>query len=172
MDDGELRALLDAVLAEERTGERARRRTIARAMTEDAGLVGTLIDLAEGAQEVVVRTSSGRAHRGRVRFVGADFVVLDAGIEVWLQVSAIGSVTAERLLPPAAGDRTGADVLLVEALDRLVSERATVTVVVPGDVVTGTLVAVGADVLTIEAPGGARRTYVSAGTGIELLRSG
>jgi hypothetical protein len=169
--DHTLRRLLDDLLAQERTDARRRQRAMTRSLEEGAGLVGALVDLAEAATEVVVRTSSGRAHHGRIVAVGADFAVVAGAVEAWVRLVAVTSVLVPPAGPVPSGDRPGADVRFVEAIARLAEDRPWVRVVLPGDTVAGTLVAMGADVLTVRPPEGST-AYVSAVSITEVLRSG
>lgn len=134
---------------------RARERALRQAAEEEASLAGTLVDLAERGSRVVVRTETGRAHAGVVEGVGGDYCVVrsDTGVAVHLRLTALTTVRpspGERHVP-ASGDRVvAAGSLLVEALGRVVHQRPDVALVTRGgDVVVGTLRAVGADVVTV-----------------------
>jgi hypothetical protein len=56
--------------------ERVHQRSLHDQAAADALLVGLLVDLAEEDADITIRMASGRLHRGRVRAVGRDFVVL------------------------------------------------------------------------------------------------
>lgn len=172
MDDAQLQRLLDGAMAAEGAAGRRRRRLLAQIMADDAGLAGLLVDLCETGADVVMRTITGRLHRGRLRLVGVDFVMLDGPVEAWVRLAAITSVTPTRPPSGPGSDRTGADVLFVEALARLAEDRPRVTVVSPGDVIGGVLIEVGVDVLTVQPAEAGARVYVSAVTATEVLRSG
>jgi hypothetical protein len=173
----ELLRLLDDARADERGASRGRERVLRQAAEEGARLAGTLVDLAERSSGVTVRTESSRAHHGVVRLVATDFCVVgtEAG-DVWL---ALATVTTIRPHPgerhaPATGDRTAIDLLLVEALARVTSERPRLALVTAGgETLAGELRAVGEDVLTLRLdgdPGGV--CYVSVSAVREVFRSG
>ncbi|MEX0952946.1 MAG: hypothetical protein WDZ26_03860 [Nitriliruptoraceae bacterium] len=87
---------------------RRSRRTVREARVDSAQLVGTLRDLAEARARVVLRSTTGRSHRGVLIAVGADHVriELDSG---WLMV-ALSAIQGVQPVPgsravPATGDR-------------------------------------------------------------------
>ena len=134
---------------------RARARWLRRQAEEEATFAGVVVDLAEREAVVLVRTTSGRRHRGVVAVVGADFLLLRAEPPRWLLLP-FGAVTTVRGIDeagrPAAGRREPTvDLLLGEALDAMASDRTRVAVVAAGDPdpVSGELEAVGDDVLTV-----------------------
>jgi hypothetical protein len=149
-----------------RVDEAARRRARERWLLQSAGeggtLLGVLADLAERGAPVAVTTTGGRRHGGYVRAVGADFVALDttARGEVLVTVRAISSVRARAGASPPAGDRvvrSGLD--MVDVLAGLAAERERVMVVALGeDAVTGTVQALGRDVVALRVDGAAPAT--------------
>lgn len=156
-----------------RTAERELRTRAA----ELAGWDGTLRDLAEARAPVTVQCRSGRTHRGVLVAVADDHVAmrLPAGQLVAL---AAGGVTSVRPEPgstsaPATGDRDRAqDRTLIELLDRAVGERRRVAVSLDGspDLIQGTLLAVGEDVVTLRLDGRDHDVvYVRAGALLEVV---
>ena len=151
--------LLDEGRADELVATRARERVLARIAEEGAQLAGTLVDLAERASTVVVRTESGRSHHGVLIEVGSDYCRLraDSGAAPLVHLSAVVSVRPQRgeRQPPATSDRSPAtDRRLVEVLGRLTEDRPRVVLVVRGgEVLAGRLRSVGRDVVTLRLDG-------------------
>ena len=160
--------LLDEARADDQTQTRIRERWLRRQATESATLLGTLVDLAESATAVTVWLRGGRRHDGRPVGIGNDFVVLrDRGEHVTIRLAAVSVVRPQpgQVARAATGDRAAAlDLGLTELLSRLVDDQPEVAVVVgEHDAMAGTLLAVGADVLTIRvAPGDDGVAYCSA----------
>jgi hypothetical protein len=148
---------------DEAARQRARERWLRQAAEEGGTLLGVLADLAERGVTVTVRTGGGRRHCGPVRAIGADFVALDTtvGGEVLVASAAISSVRAQPGAVSPAGDRTVRSRLgLTEVLAGLAAERERVMVVSldGGDAVTGTVRALGRDVVTLRVDGPAQAT--------------
>lgn len=149
-----------------RVDEAARRRARERWLLQSAGEGGTVLgvvaDLAERGAPVTVTMAGGRRHGGWVRCVGADFVALDttARGEVLVTLRALSSVRARAGASPPAGDRavrSGLD--LVDVLAGLAAERERVMLVALGeDAVTGTVQALGRDVVALRVEGTAPAT--------------
>jgi hypothetical protein len=160
--------LADRARAEAASRARRRERSLTQQAAEAATLAGTLLDLAEAGSPVVIRTAAGRTHRGDIVSVGRDYCrVAVAGGTVYVALGAVVAVRPERRHPsPAAGDRPPPlDLHLGEALARLAPERPRIMVVAgTGEALSGELVAVGVDVLTLTL-GGTRRDvcYVALG---------
>lgn len=161
--------LLDEGRAGEGVAARGRERALRQVAEEEAGLAGTLVDLAERGSAVAVRTEAGRAHHGVAVAVGSDYCVVraDTGAEVHLHLSAIATVRphpGERHVAAAGDRRAPFDLRLLEVLGRAAAERNRVTLVTRGgDVVAGRLLAVGADVVSVRLDGGATEPcYVAA----------
>ncbi len=161
--------LLDEGRADEVVAARARERALARMAEEGAQLAGTLVDLAERASTVVVRTESGRSHHGVLVEVGSDYCRLraDSGAAPLLHLSAIVSVRPQRggHQPTATSNRSPAtDQRLVEVLGRLTEDRPRVMLVVRGgEVLAGWLRSVGSDVVTLGLDGeSGQGVYVAA----------
>lgn len=143
--------------AEAASRARRRERALVQQAAESATLAGTLLDLAEAAVSVAVRTVTGRTHRGTLVAVGRDYcsLAVSAGT-VYLALHAVAVVRPERVRPlPASGDRPAPlELGLGEALARLVPERPRVMLVADGgDLLAGDLVAVGTDVVTLALEG-------------------
>ena len=180
-DDEFLRSLdslvADAV-AESAARERSQERVLRDVAAAEATFLGVALDLAEGGVGVVVRCSSGRAHRGRVLAVGRDFLVLRDGVKppVFLAAWAVSSLrpqpgwSADSV--EAAGARTAPlAVSLAALLGGLAGNRPRVQVVAAGEEpVAGELRSAGADVLTVRLDGDRRLvTHVRLGAVSELV---
>ena len=171
--------LLDEARADAHAEGRVRERWLRRQATEEATLVGTLVDLAEGGAAVAFGLDGGRRHEGRIVGIGHDVIVLlDRTDHVAIRLAAI---TVVRPHPggasgPAAGARAAAlDLTLIELLARIVDEKPDVAITLgTGEVLSGSLLAVGADVLTVRvAPGADGVAYCSAAAVSSVrLRSG
>jgi len=153
--------------AEEAAGSRTRERWLRQQAAESATLAGTLVDLAERAEDVAVLTA-GRTLTGRLVGVGEDAAVLADRFGV--TVVALSRVLAVRVASgagragvagrraPASGDRVPPGPWrLVDALDTLAAERSPVRLgLAGGEVVSGDLLAVGVDVVTVAVAAGVR----------------
>lgn len=146
---------------------------------ESATLHGTLLDLAERATDVVLRTMDGQLQRGAIRLVAGDFLILrsDAG-DTWVATSGIDSVkpSVDERHGAATGDRPAVDLILGDALGRVAPDRPSVAIrTTGGESVLGVLRAVGSDVLTLEMDAPGRSVcYVSLASVLTVvfLRSG
>jgi hypothetical protein len=148
---------------DEAARQRARERWLRQAAEEGGTLLGVLADLAERGVPITVRTGGGRRHGGPVRAIGADFVALDTAVggEVLVALAAISSVRAQLGAVPPTGDRTvRSGLALTDVLAGLAAERERVMVVSldGGDAVTGTVRALGRDVVTVRVDGAAPAT--------------
>jgi hypothetical protein len=152
-------------------------------------LPGVALDLAERGDVVVLKTTSGRAHRGRLVAVARDAWVLrpetsrgfggpdgTAGA-TFLAADAIASVRTlpgggARPRPEATGARRSPlAASMADMLTELAVEHPRVRVVVLGDpeVMVGQLRSVGVDVVTLRVPGEPPTTvYVRLGSVSEL----
>ncbi|MDP9388949.1 MAG: hypothetical protein M3Q48_13805, partial [Actinomycetota bacterium] len=76
---------------------RSRERWLRQQAEEDARFAGVVLDLAESATAVVVRTTSGRTRQGRIAAVARDFCVLrsDGGTATLLAFAAVAAVRPE-----------------------------------------------------------------------------
>lgn len=156
-DDGFVRALQRMVAdtaADDVARDRVRERGLRRAAEEESTLVGLVLDLSERQAQVGVRTTSGRTHRGRIIAVGRDFLVVrDASAPpVFVPLAALAAL---RPTGPVSGDTDGSrpaplDLSFANVLSELAAERSRVQVVTSdGDATSGTLRAMGTDVLTL-----------------------
>jgi hypothetical protein len=123
-----------------------------RQAKEEATMGAVLLDLAERGRPVLLSTSAGRAFRGPIRAVGADFVVIrDVGLgEVIIPSRSLAVVR------PAAGDDGAGgerpftvELVLGETLVELAADNPTVIVAAGGDQLRGQLRSSGIDVLEI-----------------------
>jgi hypothetical protein len=148
--------LLDEARHGEAVRSRTRRRWLDQQRLDEGGFVGTLLDLADRAQLVVVRTEAGRTHQAYVGEVGEDHCVLEttAGATVVVVLAAVASVRprALDLREQAVGDRRAATGrTLRDQLQRVAWDRPRVVVVTRGvpELLTGELLSVGRDVVTL-----------------------
>lgn len=152
--------------AEEAAASRRGEAELRRQAAEDARLAGTALDLAERGEAVMVRTTTGRQHRGRIVAVADDFLVLEGagGAPVLLPYAAVAMVRpGPGADAPEAGSPRSAPVgaRLVHALAGLAADRPRVTVVVPGhETLGGELRSVGRDVVTLRLEGGGSVVYL------------
>jgi hypothetical protein len=169
--------LADEAAHEEAVRARAAERALRERATETASWVGTLRDLAERQIGVVLHGRSGRGHRGVLIAVAEDYVAmrLPGGQTVALAREAVTSVRPEPGLPatPATGDRDRAqDRTLLELIDRAAEERRRVAIAAEGvtDVLQGTLVGVGEDVISLRLDSHERgMIYVRADAVLEVV---
>jgi hypothetical protein len=165
----------DAV-AEETARERSQMRVLRQIAEEEATFLGVAVDLAERGGLVVARTSSGRAHRGRVLAVGRDFVVVRDGVgtPAFLTAWALSSLRPQpgTAMADTAGSRASAlGVGFAALLVGLAAERPRVQVAAVGDEpVAGELRSAGVDVVTLRLDGDAGlRAHVRIGAIADLL---
>jgi hypothetical protein len=162
----DLARLLADAAADAASSERSQARLLRQVAEEEATFVGVAVDLAERGTGVVVRTSSGRAHRGVLLAVGRDFVVVrDPSGHGAPAFVALVAVTTLRPQPGIGGglDTAGAraaprDVSLAAVLTALAAERPRVQVgLVAGSAepVAGELRSAGVDVVTVRLDGDA-----------------
>ncbi len=162
-------------LAEQRVdaaaSARAREWWLRQAADEEASLAGILVDLAERGEDVVVRTIAGRAHRGRVRAVGEDFVALATGAgDVLVRHDAVTSLRPEGT-PVRGSDRAEALALtLAEALAVVAEDRPHVLVVGrDGTAAAGELRSMGRDVLVLHQPEAQGTVYLPVAAVAEVV---
>ncbi|MEA3075132.1 MAG: hypothetical protein QOF60_40 [Actinomycetota bacterium] len=164
VDESELGRFLADAAADDAARARSQERGLRQVAEEEATFAGLALDLAERGAGVIVRTASGRPHRGRIEAVGRDFVVVRDGARPPVFVP-LAAITVLRPEPSAAGnaDFAGArpapvDVSLAAALSRLAVERPRVQLTSVGDPepLAGELRSVGADVATVQLDGEGR----------------
>jgi len=143
--------------------ERSQTRVLRQVAEEEATFAGVALDLAESGTPVIVRTSAGRPHRGRIVAVGRDFLVIRDAEQapVFVVITAITALRPQPGAPvvDASGSRPAPlDVGLASVLSGLAPERPRVQVMCAGDPepLAGTLRAAGADVATIHLDGDGR----------------
>jgi hypothetical protein len=150
--------------ADEAAAARTRERWLRQQAAEAATWAGTLVDLAEIGADAVVMVGT-RSLSGRLVAAGDDLcVVAERGRAT---IVALAHVRAVRVVghggPVPAGARSAAlSVRLADALAALAAERAPVHLgVAGGERISGDLLAVGIDVLTVRAPLGQARVHVA-----------
>lgn len=142
--------------------ERSRQRWLAQQAAESSTLVGLLLDMAERRGEVTLRSPS-RAYHGRVAAVGSDFCVVEdvSQLAVILRLSALVGVQPAEPAPATTGPgrRSALSMGLAEALSLLAADRQPVRVATAStETVTGELLSLGLDVLTVGTGAGAAST--------------
>jgi hypothetical protein len=162
--------------AERRAGDaaaaRSRERWLRQQAAESATLAGALVDLAERGADAAILVGP-RTVAGRLVGVGADSCMVaerggGATIVALAHISAV-RVAGRRSGPgEATGDRAPAgEWRLFDALASFAAERAPVRVGLrSGEVVSGEVLAVGEDVVTLRAAAGGMRVLVALG-GVE-----
>lgn len=160
---------------------RERQRWLRQQAAESATLAGTLVDLSERGTTVAVTTST-HQHVGRADAVGRDFCILSPvavsgrrpGTPLGATLVRLSALVAIRPQPgdghaPAGGDRPPALALdLAGALELLAGERHPVALgTAGGEVLRGTLEAVGTDIATVAVDGTPRRHVTVALWAIE-----
>jgi hypothetical protein len=168
---------------------RSRERSLRRQATEEATLPGVALDLAERGEAVVLKTTSGRTHRGRLLAVARDVWVLRSDASdgmrgpggmagaTFVATDAIASVRAQ----PGGSDEPGPEAAgarpvpltasMADMLTELAVEDPRVRVVVLGEpeAMVGELRSVGVDVVTLRLAGEPPATiYVRLGSVSEL----
>jgi hypothetical protein len=160
-----------AARVDEAAAARSRERWLRRQAEEEATLAGVLCDLAERRIPVVVQTTAGRRHRGRVAAVGRDFCVLviGDGRELLVALAAVAVVRPEPGPRAPTGDRAlTVELGLLDALTHVNGERVA-AVTTGGDTLVGEVRSVGQDVLALVLEGERRATaYLPAGAIAEV----
>lgn len=159
--------LLDESRHREALAERARERSLRVQLREDARFLGTLRDLAEQGVALTLRSESGRAYHGRVVSVAADHLVLqavDLGT-VYVATDAVTDVRPDVAVrqEAATGERDATDDrTLAQVLARAAEDQPRIHLQVRGqsDGRSGTLVAAGSDVVSVQLDGDRAFTYV------------
>lgn len=160
------------MLDEERTlaaHERRRRAlNLQRQAQEEATLKGALVDLGEKRVPVTIKTGAGTTQVGIIIAVGHDFVSLRTrdGAQtlcVLSELCAIRTNSGAQHVPAAGGRGETHDLYLRELLDKATEEEAWVALTMnTGEVISGNLFALGADVVTLRVEDdGSGITYVS-----------
>ena len=178
--DAELTALVDDARGADAAQERSRRRWLTQQAMEEATIAGVLSDAAEHRHTVTLRTVSGRQHTGVVVLVAADCCALRTtnGARTFIALDAITVIGVDRAFRPVApaGERLApAHATLRELLADEIDQRLGITIVCRGDdeALVGRLLAVGADILTLEIDDRRMLAYVSVSSVTEAsLASG
>lgn len=154
--DAALQRLVDDERADDESRRRVRQRWLRQQAEEAAEFAGALLALLERGAGVDLGTAAGRRHRGHLVGLGRDVCVLRTvdGRRVWLRLAEVETVRPEPGLDssPASDARAQRqDLEFAEVLARMVDQRPVLRVVLSGsgDLVTGVLLAVGADVATL-----------------------
>ena len=123
-----------------------------------------LFDLAERGLSATIKTAAGRVCEGQIIAVGADFVfVRDLEGDSLIATGAIATIRTSPTSRPVTGARSVPSMILVDALDELVADQASVVVTVGDESVDGRLQAAGADVIAV-AVGKGREELVHIAT--------
>jgi hypothetical protein len=146
-----LEAWLADLQVDEAAAARARTAWLQRQAEEEATFTGVLADLAERERTVVVHTTLGRRHGGRLRVVGADFCWLRTArsVDVLIRYDAITLVRPAPRDEGAAGDRAVTPAAtFAGALVALLGARV-MACPLGGEPVNGELRSVGRDVAAL-----------------------
>jgi hypothetical protein len=154
---------------------RARRGWLREQAAASTTFVAVLADLVDRGRPVLVQSTTGSRHRGRIAALGADFVALttDHGALVLVAHHAIAAVRSEPGDPPMRSMRSpDLGLSLAQILAELGEERPRVAIATDGsNQIMGELVSVGVDVVTVRLDGDARATvYVPLGAVCEVMR--
>ena len=163
--------------AEEAAADRSEQRMLEQIASEEATFAGICLDLAERSSSVVVRTVTGRTHRGRIVTVGRDFVVVrdEGGPPLLLALAAVASVRlgpGERAGSAPSGRDAALESGLAAVLAGVAPERPRVQVLSVGDEqpVTGELRTGGRDIAAVRLDGERPGTvYLRVGSIAELV---
>ena len=149
--------------------DRARRADWDQLGAEEATLASRLERLAADGRAVRLSTLAGTGH-GRVGELGPDHVrLVDRGRWRQLRLSAITTMEAGEATAPGVPERMSRT--FSEALSRRAGEQVSLALA-DGTTVTGTLTAVGADVVTMARDGAAEPIYVSSSAVLEARGDG
>ncbi|HWE57207.1 MAG TPA: hypothetical protein VG435_16990 [Acidimicrobiales bacterium] len=152
-------------------GERVRGRALADQEAGSARWAGLLVDLAEQGTTVSLLLPGGRLD-GRLVGAATDFCVVErAGHRsVLVRSSVIRTLTHDGATRRASGDRRPLlELTLAAALDGLAAEQSPVTLHLGADRLSGLLVGLGEDVLTLRAEAPPRRFTYAPLTAVEAV---
>ena len=173
-EDRELTELVDAARLAEAGAQRSRERWLRQQAAEEARLSGLLLDAAERRTVLTLRTRATQLHRGRVLTVGRDFCGLEAsgGDETFIRFGAIILVRPDpgtRATVPIDARVAPLDLSFDGLLAREAPTQPSVVLVLDGDRegVSGRLLAVGADVLTLATTPRTTLVYVTLAAVLE-----
>lgn len=155
-DDSALQRWLAEVRVDDAARERSRTAELHARAAEDATLAGVLVDLAGRGESVGLVMRSGQQHRGAVRLVGPDAVVMHLETRQWL-VARFDSIASLRVLssPPVTGEAEPSTTSRYVRLAVAVAEPGAWVVATSGPTnLGGTLVSAGTDVLLLRLDNG------------------
>jgi hypothetical protein len=153
----ELTALVDTGVADAANDERNAIRWSSTINEETATWIGTWLNLAETEELVSFSTCVGSRHTLKIAMVGSDVVVGTeaSGSTIFVALSAVETLQISTRRP-AAGDREVDGIGMQSLLFQIAGERPEVSVrTFSGSMLTGVLLNVGADVLSIRSETGA-----------------
>ena len=184
-DDDELDLALDELTrmvadaqVDEAVAQRRRTAWLQRQDDEELTLAAVLRDLGERAGPVVVSLETGRRHRGLITLVGPDVVGVQTvgGPLVLLAVDSVVSVRSQPDRSPVRGGDgpVATAVSFAAALERWAADRAPLVVVArSGEVTSGTVLAIGRDVVSLRlASGGVVSVPLASVSEVGLPESG
>lgn len=146
----------------EAAAQRSRQRWLGQQAAESTTLAGLLLDMTEQHAQVTLRTAS-HTYSGRLSALGRDFCILEdqSGFATIVRLGALVTVQSSgsgrgRAAPFAESERRPAlSMGLVDALGMLAADRQTAKLTTGSkDPVTGELMALGEDVITLGLGGG------------------
>jgi len=178
----ELRRWAGEASAVDAATSRSRQQWLRRQAAEEATLAGVALDLAEQSATVVLKTTAGRTHRGRLVGVARELAVLRTdgrALTIIVPWAAVASLRARRDRPsPEPGPRSlPLDLGLADVLGVVAGSRSRVLVGFSQaqEMVIGELQSVGTDVITLRVDADPPVTvYVrlASVTEVSLLGSG
>ncbi len=161
--DAALRRLLDEEATAQAARARERSRWLRQQASEETTLVDVLVACLEAGEHVQIRTVTGARHEGVLEGVGPDWCRLAGSWHTYVSVQGITHVQAA--LRVAGSDRSPShSARLIEVLTELAPERPQVRVEVASETIAGTLVAGGADLLSVELPGTGSTAHIPCGS--------
>lgn len=165
-DDGALQRWLAEVRVDDAARERSRTAELQARAAEGATLAGVLVDFAGRGESVGLVMRSGQQHRGAVRLVGPDAVVMQLETRQWL-VARFGSIASLRALnsPPVTGETEPSTTSRYTRLAVAVAEPGMWVVASSGPTnLGGVLVSAGSDVLVLRLDNGDQAYVALAAT--------
>ena len=138
--------------------ERSRARSLAAQSAATATWAGVLVDLAERAADVSAAVAGTRI-QGRLVGVARDFCVIESpgGHPAVIRLDAITELSATGGSTPGGSRPPASPLALVDVLEAAAGEASPVTLHTASGTVTGELLALGEDVVTLRDPGPSRR---------------
>jgi hypothetical protein len=172
--------LTDRAVLRDAVAARGRERDRRDRAVDVATWHGTLRDLAERCAPLTIRTAGDRVHRGVLLAVGVDHVALRLANDTTVLIidDTLRSVRPEpgSVAPVAMGDRERSqDRTLAEVLAIVIEDRPELVLALreTADLVAGTIIGLGEDVVTVRMSGGDRATvYLPLAAICELVVPG